>query len=128
MKYETIDTPKQRKLIIKNIRAQDAGTYFCESGDSKLKFTLTVGKEQKSTQQTSSSGVQRPTFDQESFSSGNMDTKKMGFVKLPNNLDGVKLRNFVLTEQREKDMESKKKWVRCPDCWNSWMINPVYAN
>jgi len=115
LKYECIVDGASRKLIVKNISAADAGNFFCEAigANSRVGCKLSVGKSSSGGGASGATYVPRDNAKSASFG-----------LQVPANMSAQKIRDFVLNEIRNKDLDTKKKWIRSPDSWNQWIRNP----
>ena len=100
LKYESTSNGMMRTLIVKNISKCDAATYYCEADGvrSRVSCKLTVCG--------AAEGVTAGSEPQFAVSKEEMQKRKN-----------------IVDQLRKKDMESKK-WIKCPDCWCAWMVNP----
>merc|ERR1711990_106354 len=105
LKYECVSNGAQRKLIVKNIRRQDVGEYQCKVGSSAVTVKLTVGAKKA---------------DGSAMTVGDLGLKKKAII---NHNDTAAL----LASALEKAKSTNKKWVRHPNYYNLWIMNPDYV-
>ena len=95
---EEVVSGNSRKLIIKNVGYKDACMYWCKSGDFKTAFKVTIRDPEK---------------------------PQVVVKKVPLHFTEQKLKDELLLQARKRDVETKKRWIRSPGAWNTWMLNPV---
>ena len=72
--------------------------YWCTAGDFKTAFKVTIKEPEKPI---------------------------VVIEKTPNQASEHRLREEILLKARKKEIESKKRWIRSPAAWNTWILNPV---
>ena len=131
MKYESISEGNSRKLIVKNISSKDSGKYFVEATDgSKCECSLSVGGKGGATSGGADRSFMATKAEKSAYS---FKPQESGLrsdygIMIPLHMPQQKIRDYVLSEVHNRDVESNKKWIRNPDSWNSWIRNPQYAN